>query len=113
MYKRQIQDFLNGFFYQRRRFCRPVLFLADRIGNYHVVGSSITVSYTHLIIKAAVTDGTFLGAVTQSPLMMGYYAIYALTAAANGQELEDCLLYTSTPFRKSQSKMIWQNSKKP
>ena len=41
------------------------------------------------IIKAAVTDGTFLGAVTQSPLMMGYYAIYALTAAANGQELED------------------------
>ena len=24
-----IQDFLNGFFYQRRRFSRPVLFLAD------------------------------------------------------------------------------------
>ena len=41
------------------------------------------------IIKAAVKDGTFLGAVTQSPLMMGYYAIYALTAAANGQELQD------------------------
>ena len=41
------------------------------------------------IIKAAVQDGTFLGAVTQSPLMMGYYAIYALTAAANGQELQD------------------------
>ena len=41
------------------------------------------------IIKAAVHDGTFIGAVTQSPLMMGYYAIYALTAAANGQELED------------------------
>ena len=40
------------------------------------------------IIKAAVKDGTFIGAVTQSPLMMGYYAIYALTAA-NGQELED------------------------
>ena len=40
-------------------------------------------------IKAAVQDGTLLGAVTQSPLMMGYYAIYALTAAANGQELED------------------------
>ena len=35
------------------------------------------------IIKAAVQDGTFLGAVTQSPLMMGYYAIYALTAAAD------------------------------
>lgn len=41
------------------------------------------------IIKAAVADGTFLGAVTQSPLMMGYYAIYALTAAANGQDLVD------------------------
>ena len=41
------------------------------------------------IIKAAVQDGTFLGAVTQSPLMMGYYAIYALTAAANGDEVED------------------------
>ncbi len=41
------------------------------------------------IIKAAVQDGTFLGAVTQSPLMMGYYAIYALTAAANGEEVED------------------------
>jgi cysteinyl-tRNA synthetase len=41
------------------------------------------------IIKAAVEDGTFLGAVTQSPLMMGYYSIYALTAAANGQELID------------------------
>ena len=40
------------------------------------------------IIKAAVKDGTFIGAVTQSPLMMGYYAIYALTAAANGQELQ-------------------------
>ena len=41
------------------------------------------------IIKAAVKDGTFIGAVTQSPLMMGYYAIYALTAAANRQELQD------------------------
>ena len=40
-------------------------------------------------IKAAVSDGTLLGAVTQSPLMMGYYAIYALTAAANAAELED------------------------
>ena len=40
-------------------------------------------------IKAAVKDGTLVGAVTQSPLMTGYYAIYALTAAANGQKLED------------------------
>jgi hypothetical protein len=35
-----IQDFLNRFFYSRRRFSRPVLFLGDRIGNYHVVSSS-------------------------------------------------------------------------
>ena len=41
------------------------------------------------IIKAAVKDGTLVGAVTQSPLMMGYYAIYALTAAANGDEVSD------------------------
>ncbi len=40
-------------------------------------------------IKAAVADGTMYGAVTQSPLMMGYYALYALTAAANGDTLED------------------------
>ena len=40
-------------------------------------------------IKTAVADGTLLGAVTQSPLMLGYYCIYALTAAANGQELID------------------------
>ena len=40
-------------------------------------------------IKAAVTDGTFIGAVTQSPLMMGYYAIYAMTAIANGDTVED------------------------
>lgn len=40
-------------------------------------------------IKAAVADGTMYGAVTQSPLMMGYYTLYALTAAANGDTLED------------------------
>ena len=41
------------------------------------------------ITKAAVADGTLLGAVTGSPMQMGYYTIYALTAAANGQLLED------------------------
>jgi ribose transport system substrate-binding protein len=40
-------------------------------------------------IKAAVQDGTLYGAVTQSPLMMGYYTIYALAAAANGSSIED------------------------
>ena len=41
------------------------------------------------VIKGAIADGTMYGAVTQSPLMMGYYALYALTAAANGMELLD------------------------
>ena len=41
------------------------------------------------IIKGAISDGTMYGAVTQSPLMMGYYAIYALTMAANGDKVED------------------------
>ncbi|MCR5487559.1 MAG: substrate-binding domain-containing protein [Lachnospiraceae bacterium] len=41
------------------------------------------------IIKGAIQDGTMYGAVTQSPLMMGYYAIYALTMAANGDKVED------------------------
>ena len=41
------------------------------------------------ITKAAVVDGTLLGAVAGSPMEMGYYTIYALTAAANGQQLED------------------------
>ena len=41
------------------------------------------------IIKGAIEDGTMYGAVTQSPLMMGYYAIYALTMAANGDKVED------------------------
>lgn len=40
-------------------------------------------------IKGAIADGTMYGAVTQSPLMMGYYSLYALTAAANGEKLED------------------------
>ncbi len=41
------------------------------------------------VIKAAITDGTMAGAVTQSPLLMGYYSIYAMTMAANGDKVED------------------------
>jgi ribose transport system substrate-binding protein len=41
------------------------------------------------VVKNAVADRTLYGAVTQSPLMMGYYTLYALTAAANGATLED------------------------
>ena len=29
------------------------------------------------------------GAITQSPLLMGYYSIYALTVAANGDTVKD------------------------
>ena len=60
--------------------------LGSDVANGDVIGVGFDAGS---IIKAAVKDGTFVGAVTQSPLMMGYYAIYALTAAANGQELED------------------------
>ena len=41
------------------------------------------------VIKGAITDGTMAGAVTQSPLLMGYYAIYALTKVANGDTVKD------------------------
>ena len=41
------------------------------------------------VIKGAISDGTMAGAITQSPLMMGYYAIYALTKVANGDTVTD------------------------
>ncbi len=61
-------------------------------GNLSVLGDKVVgVGFdAGTIIKDAVSSGKMLGAVTQSPLMMGYYAIYALTAAANGQTLADC-----------------------
>lgn len=40
-------------------------------------------------IKAAVTDGTLLGAVTQSPLMMGKLSIETLTKICDGEKVED------------------------
>ena len=42
--------------------------------------------------RSAVADGTLMGAVTGAPMKMGYYTIYALTAAANGQLLEDVFI---------------------
>lgn len=36
------------------------------------------------VTKAAVAGGTVYGAITQAPYLMGYYTVYALTAAANG-----------------------------
>lgn len=41
------------------------------------------------IIKAAVTDGTMYGAVTQSPLKMGQVTIDLLVAAAKGEKVSD------------------------
>ena len=60
--------------------------LGSDVSNGDVIGVGFDAGST---IKAAVQSGQLYGAVTQSPLMMGYYAIYALTAAANGQELQD------------------------
>lgn len=41
------------------------------------------------VIKAAVTDGTMYGAVTQSPLAMGQTTVEILVKAANGEAVED------------------------
>ncbi|MCD8363642.1 MAG: substrate-binding domain-containing protein [Lachnospiraceae bacterium] len=50
-------------------------------------------------IKAAVADGTFLGAITQAPVAMGETLVELLVAAANGEEVEDvdtgCQWYTA------------------
>ena len=40
-------------------------------------------------IKAAITDGTMFGAVTQSPLAMGERTVDVLTMIANGEEVTD------------------------
>ncbi len=51
------------------------------------------------VIKAAVKDGTFLGAVTQAPVAMGEGLVQALYDAANGKSVSDldtgCQWYTS------------------
>ena len=50
------------------------------------------------VIKAAVADGTFLGAVTQAPVAMGAALVELLVKAANGEPVEDvdtgCQWYT-------------------
>jgi len=51
------------------------------------------------VIKAAVADGTFVGAVTQAPVAMGQALIEALVKAANGESVSDidtgCQWYTA------------------
>lgn len=51
------------------------------------------------VIKAAVKDGTFLGAVTQAPVAMGEALVQALYDAANGTSVSDvdtgCQWYTA------------------
>lgn len=82
------KDDLVGIFGSNQTAAEGLLSANDNLGvlGDKVVGIGFDAG---TIIKAAVADGTFIGAVTQSPLMMGYYTIYALTAAANGQELID------------------------
>ena len=60
--------------------------------NLNVLGAGDIIGIgadTGVITRSAVADGTLMGAVTEGPVKMGYYTIYALTAAANGQQLED------------------------
>ncbi|MBQ8111418.1 MAG: substrate-binding domain-containing protein [Clostridia bacterium] len=51
------------------------------------------------VIKAAVADGTFLGAITQAPFAMGAALVDTLVKAANGEEVSDvetgCQWYTA------------------
>lgn len=51
------------------------------------------------VIKGAVKDGTFIGAVTQAPVAMGEALVQALYDAANGQSVSDvdtgCQWYTA------------------
>ena len=51
------------------------------------------------VIKAAVADGTFLGAITQAPVAMGEKLVELMVAAANGASVADtdtgCQWYTA------------------
>ena len=51
------------------------------------------------VIKAAVADGTFLGAITQAPFAMGEALVETMVKAANGEPVEDidtgCQWYTA------------------
>ena len=51
------------------------------------------------VIKAAVADGTFLGAITQAPFAMGEALVDTMVKAANGEAVEDidtgCQWYTA------------------
>ncbi|HOO28321.1 MAG TPA: substrate-binding domain-containing protein, partial [Lachnospiraceae bacterium] len=51
------------------------------------------------VIKGAVKDGTFLGAITQAPVAMGEALVQALYDAASGKEVSDvdtgCQWYTA------------------
>ncbi len=65
-------------------------------GEGQVVGAGFD---SGAVIKAAVADGTFLGAVTQAPVAMGEALVELLVAAANGEEVADvdtgCQWYTA------------------
>lgn len=51
------------------------------------------------VIKGAVADGTFAGAITQAPVAMGEKLVELLYAAANGESVADtdtgCQWYTA------------------
>ena len=51
------------------------------------------------VIKGAVADGTFVGAITQAPVAMGEKLVELMYAAANGEAVEDtdtgCQWYTA------------------
>ena len=65
-------------------------------GEGQVVGAGFD---SGAVIKAAVKDGTFLGAITQAPFAMGAALVDTMVKAANGEAVEDvdtgCQWYTA------------------
>ena len=66
------------------------------LGENDVIGAGFD---SGAVIKAAVADGTFLGAITQAPFAMGEALVDTMVKAANGEPVEDidtgCQWYTA------------------
>ena len=62
-----------------------------------------------VVLKDAVASGVMYGAITQAPYLMGYYTVYALTAAANGDADKvvdyDCPAYFYTASNMEQEEI--------
>ena len=79
-----------GIFGSNQTSAEGVLSANDNLGTLNKDTGVIAIGFdAGSTIKGAISDGTMAGAITQSPLLMGYYSIYALTVAANGDTVKD------------------------